>query len=48
VTSGFADRTRDEAKSYLALASQALDVLPVCLEKTLLGAMIDFVLTRDK
>ena len=45
---GFAGRTRDEAKSYLALASQALDVLPVCLEKNLLGAMIDFVLKRDK
>jgi octaprenyl-diphosphate synthase len=47
-TSGFAGRTRDEAKSYLALASQALDVLPVCPEKHLLGAMIDFVLTRDR
>ncbi len=47
-TSGFADRTRDEARSYLALASRALDVLPVCPEKELLGAMIDFVLTRDK
>jgi octaprenyl-diphosphate synthase len=45
---GFADQTRDAAKSYLALASQALDVLPVCLEKNLLGAMVDFVLTRDK
>jgi len=45
---GFAQRTRGEAKSYLALASRALDVLPECLEKKLLGAMIDFVLTRDK
>jgi octaprenyl-diphosphate synthase len=45
---GFAGQTREAAKSYLALASRALDVLPVCLEKTLLGAMIDFVLTRDK
>ncbi len=45
---GFADQTRDAAKSYLALASQALDVLPVCLEKNLLRAMVDFVLTRDK
>ena len=36
------------AKSYLALASQALAVIPECLEKNLLGAMIDFVLTRDK
>lgn len=45
---GFAERTRDAAKSYLALASQALAVIPECLEKTLLGAMIDFVLTRDK
>jgi octaprenyl-diphosphate synthase len=48
VAGGFAGRTRDEAKSYLALASRALDVLPVCLEKNLLGAMIDFVLKRDK
>jgi octaprenyl-diphosphate synthase len=45
---GFAEKTRSEAKSYLALASRALDVLPPCLEKKLLGAMIDFVLTRDK
>lgn len=45
---GFAEKTRDAAKSYLALASQALAVIPECLEKTLLGAMIDFVLTRDK
>lgn len=45
---GFAERTRDAAKSYLALASQALTVIPECLEKTLLGVMIDFVLTRDK
>lgn len=45
---GFAGKTRDEAKSYLALASRALDVLPEGLEKKLLGAMIDFVLTRDK
>jgi octaprenyl-diphosphate synthase len=48
VAGGFAAQTREAAKSYLALASQALDVLPVCLEKNLLGAMIDFVLTRDK
>ena len=45
---GFADKTRDAARSYLALASQALAVIPECLEKNLLGAMIDFVLTRDK
>ena len=45
---GFAEKTRDAAKSYLTLASQALDVVPECLEKNLLGAMIDFVLTRDK
>lgn len=45
---GFAEKTRSEAKSYLRLASQALDVLPESLEKKLLGAMIDFVLTRDK
>jgi len=45
---GFAEKTRDAAKSYLALASQALSVLPECPEKQLLGAMIDFVLTRDK
>jgi octaprenyl-diphosphate synthase len=45
---GFAEKTRSEAKSYLTLASQALDVLPESLEKKLLGAMIDFVLTRDK
>lgn len=45
---GFADRTREEAQSYLTLASQALAVIPECLEKKLLGAMIDFVLTRDK
>ena len=45
---GFAGLTREAAKSYLALASRALDVLPVCQEKELLGAMIDFVLTRDK
>lgn len=45
---GFADKTRDAAKSYLELASQALVVLPVSHEKTLLGAMIDFVLTREK
>ncbi len=45
---GFADKTREEAKSYLTLASQALAVLPEGLEKKLLGAMIDFVLTRDK
>ena len=48
VAGGFAGRTRDEAKTYLTLASRALDVLPVCLEKNLLGAMIDFVLKRDK
>ena len=48
VAGGFAGRTRDEAKAYLALASRSLDVLPVCLEKNLLGAMIDFVLKRDK
>lgn len=48
VERGFAEKTRDEAKSYLALASRALDVLPEGLEKKLLGAMIDFVLTRDK
>lgn len=45
---GFAEKTRSEARSYLALASRALDVLPESLEKKLLGAMIDFVLTRDK
>jgi len=45
---GFAEKTRSEALSYLTLASRALDVLPECLEKKLLGAMIDFVLTRDK
>lgn len=45
---GFAGQTRSEAKSYLALASRALDVLPEGLEKKLLGAMIDFVLTREK
>lgn len=45
---GFAEKTRSEARSYLALASRALDVLPETLEKKLLGAMIDFVLTRDK
>ena len=45
---GFAERPRDAAKSYLALASQTLAVIPECLEKTLLGAMIDFVLKRDK
>lgn len=45
---GFAEKTKDAAKSYLALASQALAVIPECLEKKLLGAMIDFVLTRDK
>jgi octaprenyl-diphosphate synthase len=48
VGQGFAEKTRDEAKSYLTLASQALAVLPECLEKKLLGAMIEFVLTRDK
>jgi octaprenyl-diphosphate synthase len=48
VDQGFAEKTRDEAKSYLTLASQALAVLPECLEKKLLGAMIEFVLTRDK
>jgi octaprenyl-diphosphate synthase len=47
-TQGFAEKTRDAAKSYLALASQTLAVIPECLEKNLLGAMIDFVLTRDK
>ena len=45
---GFAEKTRDAAKSYLTLAIQALAVIPECLEKNLLGAMIDFVLTRDK
>ena len=45
---GFAEKTRGAAKSYLTLAGQALAVLPECLEKNLLGAMIDFVLTRDK
>lgn len=45
---GFAEKTRIEAKSYLALASQALAVLPLCPEKRLLEAMVDFVLTRDK
>ena len=48
VAGGFAGRTRDEAKAYLALASRALDVLPVSLETNLLGAMIDFVLKRDR
>ena len=48
VGQGFAEKTRNEAQSYLALASQALAVLPECLEKKLLGAMIEFVLTRDK
>ena len=41
-------RDRRTIPPYLALASRALDVLPVCLEKNLLGAMIDFVLKRDK
>jgi len=45
---GFAEKTRDAAKSYLELASQALAVLPANQEKTLLCAMIDFVLTREK
>jgi octaprenyl-diphosphate synthase len=48
VAGGFAGRTRDEAKAYLALASRALGVLPVSVETNLLGAMIDFVLNRDK
>lgn len=45
---GCADSTRNEAKAYLTLASQALEMLPECQEKNHLGAMIDFVLTRDK
>lgn len=48
VDRGFADKTREEAQSYLTLASQALAVIPEGLEKKLLGAMIEFVLTRDK
>lgn len=48
VTQGFADRTRQAAQTYLALAKQALDVLPGCSEKNSLTAMIDFVLTREK
>lgn len=45
---GFADKTRDAAKSYLDLANNALAVLPTGQETTLLGAMINFVLTREK
>jgi octaprenyl-diphosphate synthase len=45
---GFAEKTRDAAKFYLELANRALAVLPACQETILLGAMIDFVLTREK
>jgi octaprenyl-diphosphate synthase len=45
---GFAEKTREAAKSYLDKAGQALSALPEGPEKTVLGAMTDFVLTRDK
>lgn len=48
VAGGFAQKTRNAAREYLNLATEALESLPQCHEKHLLGAMIDFVLTRDK
>ncbi len=48
VAQGWAWKTREAARSYLSLASRAVDVLPECQEKMLLGAMIGFVLNREK
>lgn len=42
-----AQQTRTAAHHYLELAKEALAVLPSCSEKTLLAAMIDFVLNRE-
>lgn len=45
---GFAEKTRQEAGSYLDRARQALDIFPASTEKKLLLAMADFVQTREK
>lgn len=48
VAQGFAAQTRKAAQDYLLLAEQALAVFPQSQEKSLLQAMIGFVLYRER